>query len=60
MDEEAAHEMDRKAKDEAEASAEFAQASPYPDPEELMEDVYWETDDPGGRTSEGTIFFESP
>ena len=52
--------MDRKAKDEAEASAEFAQASPYPDPEELMEDVYWETDDPGGRTSEGTIFFESP
>ena len=60
IDAEAALEMDRKAKDEAEASAEFAQASPYPDPEELMEDVYWETDDPGGRTSEGTIFFESP
>ena len=60
IDEGAALEMDRKAKDEAEASAEFAQASPYPDPEELMQDVYWETDDPGGRTSEGTIFFESP
>ena len=53
-------ELDKKAKDEAEASAEFALASPFPDPSELMDDVYWETDHPEKSHSEGTMFFENP
>ena len=60
LDEEKALEIDRKAKEEAEASAEFASASPYPDAEELMDGVYWETDNPDKKTSEGTMFFETP
>tara|TARA_B100001093_G_scaffold372455_1_gene357397 strand:+ start:2743 stop:3909 length:1167 start_codon:yes stop_codon:yes gene_type:complete len=53
------NELDKQAKDEAEASAEFAHASPLPDPAELMDDVYWETDHPDEKKSEGTIFFET-
>ena len=53
-------EIDKLAKDEANASAEFANASPFPDPDELMDDIYWETDNPEQRTSEGRIFFEQP
>ncbi|MDG1326235.1 MAG: pyruvate dehydrogenase (acetyl-transferring) E1 component subunit alpha [Opitutales bacterium] len=52
--------IDNRAKGDAEASAEFADASPYPDPSELMDDIYWETDNPGEKTSEGTMFFETP
>jgi pyruvate dehydrogenase E1 component alpha subunit len=52
--------IDIKAKDEAEASAEFALASPYPDPSELMDHIYWETDNPSESKSEGTMFFELP
>ena len=51
--------LDKAAKDEAEASAEFALASPFPDVSELMDDVYWETDNPEEKSSSGTIFFES-
>jgi pyruvate dehydrogenase E1 component alpha subunit len=51
--------LDKAAKDEAEASAEFALASPFPDVSELMDDVYWETDNPEEKNSSGTIFFES-
>ena len=51
--------LDKAAKDEAEASAEFALASPFPDISELMDDVYWETDNPEEKNSAGTIFFES-
>jgi pyruvate dehydrogenase E1 component alpha subunit len=54
-----ATEIDQKAKEEAEASAEFAQASPFPEPEELMDDVYWETDNPDEKKSSGTMFFET-
>ena len=53
-------ELDQNAKDEANASAEFASASPFPEPDELMDDIYWETDNPDKRTSEGRIFFEQP
>ena len=49
--------LDKAAKDEAEASAEFALASPFPDPSELTDDVYWETDNPDQSHSEGTMFF---
>ena len=53
-------EIDKLAKEEANASAEFAAASPDPDPSELMDDIYWETDNPEFKTSEGRIFFEHP
>jgi pyruvate dehydrogenase E1 component alpha subunit len=60
LTEEKASEIDKLAKEESNASAEFAAASPYPDPEELMDDIYWETDNPDQRTSMGRIFFEQP
>ncbi len=53
-------EIDGKAKGDADASAEFADASPFPDPKELMDDIYWETDNPAEKTSSGTMFFETP
>lgn len=53
-------EIDIKAKGDADASAEFADASPYPDTSELMDDIYWETDNPDDKTSEGVMFFETP
>jgi len=52
--------IDNRAKGDANASAEFADASPYPDPSELMDDIYWETDNPDKKTSQGTMFFETP
>ncbi len=60
LTEERALEIDKLAKEEANASAEFASASPFPEPNELLEDVYWETDNPEKRMSEGRIFFENP
>jgi pyruvate dehydrogenase E1 component alpha subunit len=58
--EEQINEIDKLAKDEAEASADFALASPFPEPSELMDDIYWETDHPDKATSEGVMFFENP
>ena len=58
--EEQIKEIDGKAKGDADASAEFADASPFPDPKELMDDIYWETDNPAEKTSSGTMFFETP
>ena len=45
------------AKEEAEASAKFAADSPYAEIETIREGVYWETDQPDGRSSQGRIFF---
>jgi pyruvate dehydrogenase E1 component alpha subunit len=59
MTDEDAKALDQSAKDEAEASAEFALASPFPETSELMDDVYWETDNPEHKTSSGKLFFES-
>ena len=56
ISEEQAQQIDQDAKDEAEASAEFAQSSPFPDVSELMDDVYWETDNPEHKNSLGSIF----
>ena len=50
-------EIDDKAKAEANEAADFAANSDYPDPKEIMDDVYFETDKPNERTSQGTIFF---
>jgi pyruvate dehydrogenase E1 component alpha subunit len=53
----AAEKIDEAAVAEAEAAAEFADASPYPTAEDIQKDVYWETDNPEQRTSEGRLFF---
>ncbi len=57
MTEAKAKEIDRAAKNEAEASAEFADASPYPEPESIFEDVYWEVDNKTAAGSTGRHFF---
>jgi len=51
-----AEEMDQKAKEEANAAVKFAEESPYPDLDDIFEDVYWEIDHQteGAR---GTHFF---
>ena len=54
-----AQEIDQSAKEESDASAEFALASPFPDPTELMDHIYWESDHPEDKSSEGTLFFET-
>ncbi len=51
--------MDQAAKDEAEASVQFAEQSPYPPEESILQDVYWEEDNRNEKTtSQGVIFFE--
>ena len=51
-------EIDDAAKAEAEAAADFAEASPFPTPEDIQKDVYWESDNPSERKSEGRLFFD--
>ena len=60
LSEEKASEIDRLAKEEADASAEFASASPFPEPHELMDDIYWETDKGEPADNGSTMFFETP
>jgi len=55
MTEEAYEAIDQEAKAEAAAAEKFAEESPYPTPESMQEDIYWEVDH--GRTSQGRIFF---
>jgi len=57
LDEETAGRIDREARDEANASAEFAANSPAPTIEDVRKDVYWEVDQgtEAGRT--GRHFF---
>ena len=54
---ESAEKIDEAARAEAEAAADFADASPYPTPEDIQKDVYWESDNPDQRTSQGRLFF---
>jgi len=49
--------IDRAAQAEAEASAEFAKTSPYPVPEAIFEDVYWEVDNKTEAGATGRHFF---
>ena len=44
--------------EEANASVQFSDESPYPPVESILDDIYWETDNPGKRESEGTLLFE--
>jgi pyruvate dehydrogenase E1 component alpha subunit len=49
--------IDGEARAEAEVSADFAEASPFPGVADLQKDVYWEADNPGERKSGGRLFF---
>jgi pyruvate dehydrogenase E1 component alpha subunit len=51
-------EIDEAARAEAELAAEFSEASPYPTPEDIQKDVYWEADNASERKSEGRLFFD--
>jgi pyruvate dehydrogenase E1 component alpha subunit len=42
---------------EAEASMDFSEASPYPEPETIFEDVYWEVDNKTTAGATGRHFF---
>ena len=57
LTEEASKQIDTEARAEAEASAQFADDSPYPQPEAITEDVYWSVDKDDQTTSQGTHFF---
>lgn len=49
--------IDSDAKKEVEAAAVFAEESPFPPASSMQDHVYWETDNPEHKTSEGTMFF---
>jgi pyruvate dehydrogenase E1 component alpha subunit len=49
--------IEEAARAEAETSAQFAEASPFPTVEDIQKDVYWEADNPADRKSHGTLFF---
>jgi pyruvate dehydrogenase E1 component alpha subunit len=50
-------EIDKAAVKEAEASADFADASPIPEPESIFNDVYWEVDNGTTAGQTGRHFF---
>ena len=60
LDDNEAGAIHKKAQDEANSSADFAEQSPFPEPDEILDDVYWEVDNDteAGRT--GTHFFNPP
>ncbi len=50
--------IDEAARAESEASAAYAEASPFPTVEDIKKDVYWEADNPADRKSAGSLFFD--
>ncbi|MET0261270.1 MAG: pyruvate dehydrogenase (acetyl-transferring) E1 component subunit alpha [Rariglobus sp.] len=50
--------IDNEAKAEADNAADFAEASPFPTPDDIQKDVYWEADNADKRTSKGRLFFD--
>ena len=57
LDEAQVEKIDAEARAEADVSADFAEASPYPDASDIQKDVYWEADNPSERKSGGRLFF---
>ncbi len=49
--------IEREAQAEAEASAEFADESPYPEPSSIFNDIYWEVDNSTLAGNTGRHFF---
>lgn len=59
LTEEQFKQIDKEARDEAEESARFADESPFPPPESILQDIYWEEDNRNENTpSQGRIIFE--
>jgi pyruvate dehydrogenase E1 component alpha subunit len=58
LTEELAKEIDAAARAEAERANQFAEESPFPAPEDIRKDVYWEEDNPEHKQSQGRIFFD--
>jgi len=58
LTEEIVKEIDTAARAEAERAALFAEESPFPAPEDILKDVYWEEDNPEHKQSQGRIFFD--
>ncbi len=59
VDDDKVKEIEKAAKDEANAAAKFAEESDFPPVESITEDVYWETDNPDQRQSGGRMFFHT-
>lgn len=57
LTEEENKQIDQEARDEAENAAKFADDSPFPQPSEIMDDVYWSTDNNDESISTGRHFF---
>ncbi|MEM1084052.1 MAG: pyruvate dehydrogenase (acetyl-transferring) E1 component subunit alpha [Verrucomicrobiota bacterium] len=57
LTEDSAKEIDNAAKQEAAASIEFAESSPAPTADEIMDDVYWESDNDTEASKIGRHFF---
>jgi pyruvate dehydrogenase E1 component alpha subunit len=57
LDDALVEKIDAEARAEAEVSADFAEASPFPDISDIQKDVYWEADNPSERKSGGRLFF---
>ncbi|HXQ80222.1 MAG TPA: pyruvate dehydrogenase (acetyl-transferring) E1 component subunit alpha [Opitutaceae bacterium] len=57
LDEVLAEGIDAEARADADVSADFAEASPFPDVSDIQKDVYWEADNPSERKSGGRLFF---
>jgi pyruvate dehydrogenase E1 component alpha subunit len=57
LTEASAKEIDQEKKVEADASAKFAEESPYPPRSELTNDVYWSVDNDTEQQLKGTYFF---
>lgn len=57
LTEDEAKAIDKEAFAEAEASGVFAEESPFPDPSEIFDDVYWEVDNNTEAGSTGRHFF---
>jgi pyruvate dehydrogenase E1 component alpha subunit len=58
LNEDLVAEIDTAARTEADAAADFAEASPFPTVEDIQKDVYWESDNPSERKSQGRLFFD--
>jgi len=57
LPEEIQKEIDKAARAEADAAADFAETSPFPTEADIQKHVYWEADHPDQRTSQGRLFF---
>lgn len=58
LNEQLIEKIDAEARAEAETAADFAEASPFPTPDDIQKDVYWEADNASERKSEGRLFFD--